>query len=93
MAIKRIMNLPPIEFEAETTDGTVILLKARNMKMSEYVKIDDFDKDSDKTMILSKKLAYIFGGKPEDYNVFDARMAILIFNSYLEQIRNPTVQS
>jgi len=93
MAVKRIVNLPPIEIEVQRVDGQFVTLKARNMKIDEYIKIDEFDLGEDKKMILPNKLAYIFGGKPEDYFVFDARTAISIFNTFLTEIRNPTIQS
>ena len=90
MSTKRIVNLPPITIEAQRADGAFVTLTARNMRIDEFAAIDEIDKDADRKMILPKKLAYVFGGKPEDYSVFDARTAISIFNTFLGEIRNPT---
>ena len=92
--MKKIINPPAIEIEVVDRTGNIHLLKARVMTTSE---IDEMGKMAERLntgqvstgSILEQQMAFIFGGKAEDYRIFDFRVIKAALNYFNEEISNP----
>lgn len=91
--MKRFENPPAIEIELMDLDGKVQRLKAKSMTSKDIdsmtALINEFEKGGQIGSVANKQMAFIFGGKEEDYQKYDVRVIKAALEYFKQEMQNP----
>lgn len=104
--MKRYENPPAIEFEIMDIKGDVKKITARNMTSKDGLKMDALiteherlveaslnDKTINSGSLANKQMAFIFGGKEEDYENYNVKIIASVLKDFTEEMKNPLKQA
>ena len=88
----QFMNPKPIGVSVQKLDGNVVELECPKITTDMVKSTQDAAKHADKDAggALCEQMAIFFGGKKDDYKVFDARVIKRVIEWMSEQFKNPT---
>lgn len=90
--MKRYSNVPnPIQFEIQDLNGEYKVITAKSLSINDMQELTKMDKDKDPFESMKKQMAFVFGGKPEDYKNYDTRIIKQVILDYSSELQNPIV--